>query len=72
MQQWDRERHLVMDAKLETKQEAAISTITFNRKHSISDAETKAHIINELGISESCADELFAQIDAEELEHDAK
>ena len=62
MQQWDRERHLVMDAKLEAKQEAAISTITFNRKHGISDIETKAYIIDELGLSESCVDELFAQV----------
>ena len=61
-----------MDAKLEAKQEAAISTITFNRRHSISDAETKAYIINELGLSESCADELFAQVDAEELEPNTK
>ena len=72
MQQWDRERHLVMDAKFEAKQEAALSTITFNRKHSISDAETKAYIINELGLSQSCADELFAQVDAESLEQSSK
>jgi DNA-binding Lrp family transcriptional regulator len=61
MQQWDRERHLVMD----TKKDDAISAIIFNRKHGISDEETKAYIINELGLSESCADELFAQVDAE-------
>ena len=66
MQQWDRERHLVMDTKLETKKEAAISAITFNRKHRISDEETKAYIINELGLSESCVDELFSQIDSKE------
>lgn len=66
MQQWDRERHLVMDAKLETKKEAAISTIIFSRKHGISDTETKAYIINELGLSESCADELFNQIDKDD------
>ncbi len=62
MQQWDRERHLVMD----TKKEAAASAITFNRKHGISDIETKAYIINELGLSKSCADELFSQIDSKE------
>ncbi len=59
---------LVMD----TQKDVALSTITFNRKHSISDAETKAYIINELGLSESCADELFSQVDAEALEPNTK
>ena len=68
MQQWDRERHLVMDAK----KEDAISALTFNRKHGISDIETKAYIIDELGLSESCADELFVQVDTEELETNTK
>lgn len=68
MKQWDRERHLVMD----TKKEDAISAITFYRKHGISDVETKTYIINELGLSESCADALFAQVDTKELETNTK
>ena len=41
----------------------ALSAIIFNRNHSISDEETRAYLINELGIPELKIDALFEKAD---------
>lgn len=68
MQQWDRERHLVMDAK----KEDAIEHIRFCRKLGASDTEIKENLENNFKLSTNTIDELFAQVDAEELETSSK
>lgn len=68
MQQWDRERHLVMDAK----KEDAIEHIRFCRKLGASDTEIKENLETKFKLSPSTIDELFAQVDAEELEPSSK
>jgi hypothetical protein len=68
MQQWDRERHLVMDAK----KEDAIEHIRFCRKLGASDTEIKENLETNFKLSPSTINELFAQVDSEELETNTK
>ena len=68
MQQWDRERHLVMDAK----KEDAIEHIRFCRKLGASDTEIKENLETNFKFSTSTIDELFAQVDAETLASNTK
>ena len=68
MQQWDRERHLVMDAK----KEDAIEHIRFCRKLGASDTEIKENLETNFKLSTNTIDELFAQVDAETLASNTK
>ena len=68
MKQWDRERHLVMD----TKKEDAIEMIHFGREEGISDTKIRKRLETKFKLSPSSIDELFAQVDAEELEPNTK
>ena len=68
MQQWDRERHLVMD----TKKEDAIEMIHFGREEGISDTKIRKRLETKFKLNSSTIDELFTQVDAEELETNTK
>ena len=72
MQQWDRERHLVLDAKLDTKKEDALNTIRYDRGEGVSDEKIRKRLDSIFKLSPSTIDELFAQVDAEELEPNTK
>ncbi len=61
MQQWDRERSI----KKETKIEDALEMIRMGRQNSIPDDKIRPSIIK-LGIDEKDIDGLFKQIDDEE------
>ena len=64
MQQWDRERHLVMD----TKKEDALDVIRFGREDGASDEKTRKRLETKFKLNPSTIDELFAQVDAEASE----
>ena len=64
MQQWDRERHLVMDAKLDTKKEDALEMIHFWREEGISDTKIRERLETSFELNPNTIDELFAQVDA--------
>ena len=68
MKQWDRERHLVMD----TKKEDAIEIIRFGREDGTPDAKTRKRLETKLKLSPDTIDELFAQVDAEQLDPNTK
>ena len=68
MQQWDRERHLVMDAK----KEDAIEMIHFGREEGISDTKIRKRLETKFKLSTNTIDELFAQVDAETLASNTK
>ncbi|SEG19825.1 hypothetical protein SAMN02910276_02128 [Butyrivibrio sp. Su6] len=68
MQQWDRERHLVMD----TKKDDALEIIRFGREDGTPDEKTRKRLETKFKLNSSTIDELFAQVDAEELEANTK
>lgn len=68
MKQWDRERHLVMD----TKKEDALEIIRFGSEDGTPDEKTRKRLETKFKLSPDTIDELFAQVDAEELEISSK
>jgi len=63
MQQWDRERHLVMD----TKKDDALEVIRFGREDGVSDEKIRKRLETRFELAPSVIGELFAQVDSEEL-----
>ncbi len=68
MQQWDRERHLVMD----TKKEDALEVIRFGREDGVSDEKIRNRLETKFELDSNTINELFAKVDADKLYPNSK